>query len=172
MILGMTPLTFIHVLISLIAIVTGFVVLYGLLNNKRLEAWTTIFLATTVATSVTGFFFPFEKFLPSHAFGILSLLILPIAYYARYGQRLVGRWRWVYIVTAMLALYLNVFVLIVQAFLKVQAFHVLAPTQQEPPFLIAQLVNLVAFVALTIPAVKRFHPTVSITSNSGEIRPV
>ncbi|MBL8823197.1 MAG: hypothetical protein JNJ77_11460 [Planctomycetia bacterium] len=170
MIIGMNPLTFIHVVISLVAIATGFVALYGLLNNKRLETWTTIFLATTVATSVTGFLFPFVKFLPSHAFGISSLLILPVAYYARYVQRLVGRWRWVYIISAMLALYLNVFVLIVQAFLKIQVLHDLAPTQQEPPFLIAQLANLVIFMTLTILAIKRFQPVQVVPGNTGEIR--
>ncbi len=171
MILGMTPLTFIHVLLSLIGIGAGFVVLYGLLTRKRVERWTTIFLATTVATSVTGFFFPFERFLPSHAFGILSLLILPLAYYARYGHQLTGHWRWVYIVSAMTTLYLNLFVLIVQAFLKVPALKELAPTQSEPPFFAAQGLNFLLFVGLTSLAVIRFRTEPKNTiSNAGVIK--
>lgn len=157
MIFETTTLTIVHVVISLVAIATGFIVLYGLLNSKRFELWTTVFLATTVATSATGFLFPFEKFLPSHAFGILSLLLLPVAYYALYGRKLVGRWRWIYIVTAMLALYLNVFVLVVQAFLKITPLHDLAPTQTEPPFAITQLVVLLLCIYLTCRAVVRYR---------------
>jgi len=156
MILGITTLTFAHVLLSLIGIFAGFFVVLGLLTAKRLDGWTALFLVSTVATSVTGFMFPFHKFLPSHAFGILSLIVLPIAMFARYGRHLAGGWRRTYAITAMIALYLNVFVLIAQLFMKVPALKAVAPTQSEPPFKITQLVVLVLFVALTIAAAKKF----------------
>src|SRR6267378_2079732 len=112
MIFGMTTFTFVHVLLSLIGIFSGFVVVFGLLVAKRLDGWTTLFLASTVLTSVTGFLFPFHGFLPSHGVGILSLLALAIAIFARYGRHLIGLWRRTYAitVTAVIALYLNVFV--------------------------------------------------------------
>jgi hypothetical protein len=148
----MTTFTLIHVAISLVAIASGFVVLFGLLTGKRLNRWTALFLATTAATSITGFFFPFHGFTPAIAVGILSLLLLPLAIYARYPRHLAGRLRLTYVGTAMFALYLNVFVLIVQSFLKIPALKALAPTQSEPPFAITQLVVLLAFIALTITA--------------------
>jgi len=157
MFFDMTPLTFVHVVLSLVGIAAGFVVLIGLLTSKRLDGWTSLFLVTTVATSATGFLFPFERFLPSHAIGILSLLVLAAAIVARYPRRLVGIWRPIYVITAMIALYFNVFVLVVQAFLKVPALKALAPTQSEPPFLVAQLVVLVLFIALGIAATIRFR---------------
>jgi hypothetical protein len=159
MILGMSnsTFTFVHVLLSLVGIGSGFVVLYGLLTRKRLDGWTGLFLATTVATSATGFGFPFDHLLPSHKVGILSLVILAVVIPARYVFHLVGAWRRIYVVGAVLALYLNVFVAVVQAFLKVPALNALAPTQQEPPFLVAQLVVLLVFVGLTILATRRFH---------------
>ena len=153
MILGIT--TFVHVALSLIGILSGFVVAYGLLSAKRLDGWTVVFLATTVLTSVTGFFFPFHKFLPSHAVGILSLLVLVIALYARYGGKLAGGWRRIYAITAMVALYLNVFVLVAQLFMKVPALQALAPTQSEPPFLVAQATVLLLFVVLSVLATIR-----------------
>jgi hypothetical protein len=153
----METYTLVHVVISLVALGSGFIVLFGLLTAKPLDGWTAFFLATTVATSVTGFGFPFEHFLPSHAVGILSLLVLALAIVARYPMRLAGRWRSVYVVSALVALYFNVFVAIVQSFLKVPALKALAPTQSEPPFLIAQLVALSVFAALTILAVIRFR---------------
>src|SRR6266480_5915867 len=136
MILGMTTSTYtlIHVLISLVGIVSGLVVVFGLLGGKRLDGWTALFLATTVATSVTGFGFPFDHLLPSHKVGIVSLLVLPVAIAARYGFHLAGAWRRIYVITAAVALYLNVFVLVVQLFLKVPALKAIAPTQKEPPF--------------------------------------
>jgi hypothetical protein len=158
MIYGMSTYTFVHVLISLVAIVSGIVVMLGLLAARRLDGWTALFLLMTVATSVTGFGFPFVRLLPSHIFGIISLVVLAIAIPARYTFRLAGAWRWGYVVTAMIALYLNVFVLIFQTFLKVPAVHALAPTQAEPPFLITQLTALALFIVLTIVAVIRFHP--------------
>ena len=160
MILGMTTSTYtlVHVAISLGGICSGFVVLFGLLAAKRLDAWTALFLATTVLTSVTGFGFPFDHLLPSHKVGIISLVMLAVAILARYVFHLVGAWRWIYVVGAVIALYLNIFVLIVQLFEKVPALKALAPTQSEAPFLVAQLVVMALFVLFAILAVKRFHP--------------
>ncbi len=159
MILGMSTstFTFVHVLLSLVGIGSGLIVLFGLLTGKRLDGWTAIFLATTVLTSVTGFLFPFEHLLPSHKVGTISLVLLAVAMVARYARHLAGAWRRIYVVSAVIALYLNVFVAIVQAFLKVPALKALAPTQSEPPFLVAQLTVLVLFLVLTILAAKRFQ---------------
>jgi hypothetical protein len=150
--------TIIHTLISLVGIFTGFVVLLGLLAGKRLDGWTKWFLITTVLTSVTGFGFPVHHFMPSHGVGIISLLVLAVAIYARCRRKLAGAWRWIYVVGAMIALYLNVFVGIVQAFEKVPALKAMAPTQTEPPFKLTQLVVLALFVVLTVIAAIRFHP--------------
>jgi hypothetical protein len=150
--------TAVHVVISLIGIVSGLVVLAGLLTSSRLEHATQVFLSTTVLTNLTGFGFPFDHLLPSHIVALLSLVILAVAIYARYGGKLAGPWRWTYAVTAVLALYFNVFVLVVQSFRRVPALRELAPTQSEPPFAIAQLAVLVIFVALTVAAAVRFHP--------------
>jgi hypothetical protein len=156
----MTTLTLVHVAISLIGIGSGFVVLLGFLAARRLDGWTALFLASTVATSVTGFlFFPFHHFLPSHAVGIISLLVLVVAIYARYPRRLAGAWRSIYVVAAAIALYLNVFVGIVQAFEKKAALKAMAPTQSEPPFVITQLVIMALFIVLTVIAIKRFRNT-------------
>jgi len=157
--MSLAVFTLLHVLISLVGIASGLVVMRGLLSSQRLDGMTALFLATTVATSATGFGFPFERLLPSHVVGIISLVILAVAIVARYAFALAGAWRWIYVVTASAALYLNVFVLVVQSFLKVPALHALAPTQGKPPFAIAQLVVLVVFAGLTIGAVRRFHPT-------------
>jgi hypothetical protein len=159
MILGMTTSTFtlVHVIISLVGIGSGFIVTFGLLTGKRLDGWTALFLATTVATSVTGFFFPFDHLLPSHRVGIISLVVLAVAILARYGLHLAGAWRRIYAVSAMIALYLNVFVGVVQAFEKVPALKAMAPTQTEPPFLVAQIAVLVIFAGLTILAAVRFR---------------
>jgi hypothetical protein len=155
--LPLLTLTIGHVLISLLAIASGFVVARGFLRSKRDDVWTAIFLVMTAATSVTGFFFPAEKLLPSHVLGILSLVLLPIALVARYRRRLLGSWRWVFVITSMVLLYLNVFVLIVQLFLKVPALAALAPTQSELPFVAAQLATLSLFIGLTTLAVRRFR---------------
>jgi len=154
----METFTKVHVVISLIAIFAGFVVTYGLLKAKQLDGWTALFLLMTLLTSVTGFFFPFHGFTPAIGVGIVSLAVLAIAIFARYGRKLDRAWRWIYVVTAMLALYLNVFVLIVQLFQKVPVLKSLAPTQAEPPFQIAQLGALMIFVVLTIFAAIRFRP--------------
>jgi hypothetical protein len=132
------------------------VILVGLLGGKPLETWTVIFLATTVATSVTGFGFPFDHLLPSHEVGIISLLVLAVAIVARYVFHLDGAWRRVYVVGAVIALYLNIFVLIVQSFQKVPALKAMAPTETEPPFVIAQGAVLLVFVLLGIFSAKRF----------------
>lgn len=149
-------LTITHVAISLLGIASGFVVAWGMLNGAPMPEWTVFFFATTIATSATGFFFPFQKFLPSHLFGIISLVVLPLAAYARYGGDLAGGWRWIYVSGALFAQYLNVFVLVVQLFQKVTVLKPLAPTQKEPPFLLAQLVLLVAFAALGYFALQHF----------------
>lgn len=148
-------LTIVHVAISLGGIVAGLFVLIGLLSGTPHERWTAPFLATTVATSVTGFFFPVSRFLPSHGAGIISLLVLAVAIYARYSRRLAGRWGKVYAVTAITALYLNVFVAVVQSFLKIPALTALAPTQTEPPFKITQAAVLLLFVAFAVIAAFR-----------------
>jgi hypothetical protein len=157
MIFDIKTFTIIHVVISLIGIASGFVVMYGLLAGKRLNGWTALFLASTVATSLTGFGFPFDHLLPSHKVGIISLFVLALAILARYVLHLAGRWRWVYVVSAVIALYLNVFVGIVQSFQKVPALKALAPTQSETPFLLTQLFVLALFVALAIVAAIRFR---------------
>src|SRR5277367_4708253 len=159
MILGMSlsTFTFLHVVISLVGIASGLIVVYGFIAGKRLDNWTAFFLLTTVLTSATGFLFPFKHLLPSHIVGGLSLLVLAVAIVARYSRHLEGGWRRIYVVCAMVALYLNCFVLVVQMFLKLLALHALAPKGNEPPFLIAQLALLAIFVGLTIVAARRFH---------------
>jgi hypothetical protein len=148
----------IHVALSLIGIVSGLVVLYGLLTGQALGGWTALFLATTILTSVTGFPLAPFGFDPPRAVGTLSLILLAIAVGAYYLFHLAGFWRWVYVVTAMAALWLNCFVLVFQGFLKVQVLHDLAPTQSEPPFLLAQGGVLILFVVLAFFALRKFHP--------------
>ena len=169
MILGMSAATFtlLHVLISLVGIGSGFVVLYGLLTAKRFDGWTAVFLATTALTSISGFGFPFDHLLPSHKIGILSLLVLAAVIPARYVFHMERSWRLVYVIGSALALYFNTFVLIVQSFMKVPALKALAPTQQEPPFLVAQLVVLIAFIVLTTLAVRKFHLGTAHAAASG-----
>jgi hypothetical protein len=160
MVFGMSVATYtlIHVIISLVGIVSGLIVLFAMFGGKRLDGMTAIFLVTTVLTSVTGFGFPFEHLLPAHIVGMISLVVLAIAILARYSLDLAGKWRATYVITAVMALYLNVFVLVVQSFLKVPALHAMAPKGNEPPFAIVQGVLLVLFIVLGILAVKRFHP--------------
>ena len=155
--MSLSTFTLLHVIISLAGLGTGFIVVFGLLNGKRLDGWTAIFLTTTVLTSVTGFLFPFEGQKPSYILAAMSLLVLAIAVWARYGAHLAGSARWIYVVSAAVALYFNCFVAVVQAFLKIPALHALAPTGSEPPFLIAQCLVLAIFVWLTWRAAKRFH---------------
>ena len=160
MILGVSEhaFTVVHAVISLVGIVSGSVVLAGMFRSRRLAAWAVLFLATTVLTSVTGFFFPRDRILPSHIVGGLSLVVLLVVILALYAYQLAGVWRWIYVAGALLALYLNVFVLIVQAFLKAPFLNALAPTQSEPPFLIAQIAVILVFVVLGRVAVRSFRP--------------
>ena len=148
----------IHVILSLVGIASGIIALCGLLAGRLLGGWTALFLATTVLTSVTGFPLPPFGFDPPRAVGTLSLVLLAVAILALYAFRLAGAWRWIYVATAMAALYLNSFVGVVQSFQKLSFLQPLAPTQSEPPFVVAQVVVLVAFVALGIVAARRFHP--------------
>jgi hypothetical protein len=159
MMLGMSLSTFtlVHVVISLVGIGSGLIVVFGLIGGKRLDGWTALFLVTTVLTSVTGFGFPFDHLLPSDKVGIISLVVLALAILARYAFHLADAWRGIYMVGAVIALYLNVFVLVVQSFEKVRALKAMAPTQSEPPFLVAQVVAMALFVVLAIFAVKRFR---------------
>ena len=160
MILGMATSTYtlIHVVISLIGIGSGIVVLWGMIRSKPLDGITAIFLTFTVLTSLTGFGFPFTHVTPGIIVGVISMVILALAIAARYGFRLAGAWRLIYVVTASMALYLNVFVLVVQSFEKVPALHALAPMQSEPPFVAAQLFVLVLFIILTLFAGRKFRP--------------
>jgi len=159
MILGVSTSTFtlVHVLISLIGIGSGLIALYGLLNGKLLAGWTPLFLVSTILTSVTGFLFPVEHLLPSHKVGIISLVVLAIAIAALYLFHLAGKWRAIYVISALMALYLNCFVAVVQSFLKIPALHAMAPIGNEPPFLVAQTIVLLIFIALGIFATKRFR---------------
>jgi hypothetical protein len=165
MILGMSLATFVlvHVVISLIAIVAGLIVMFGMLGSKSQPGLTAIFLLFTILTSATGFVIPpflFEKLLPSHLFGIISLILLAIACIALYGMKLAGAWRWIYVLAALVSLYLNVFVLVVQSFLKIPALTALAPGNPPagPIFAVAQGIVLVFFVVMIIGVWRRFRP--------------
>lgn len=160
MILGMSIPTFtlVHTVLSLIGILAGVVVLFGMFGSNRLPGWTAVFLAATVLTCMTGFLFPRDHILPSHIVGIITLVVLVIAIVALYVYHLVGSWRWIYVASAVVALYLNVFVAVVQAFLKVPFVNALAPTQSEPPFAIAHAIVLLIFIALGVAAVRSFRP--------------
>jgi hypothetical protein len=168
MILGMSisMFTTVHTIISLIAIVAGLIVLFGMLRGTNSAAWTGLFLVTTVLTSVTGFMFPRTAVTPAQIVGGLSLVVLVLAILALYLFHLKGAWRWIYVVTAISALYLNVFVLVVQSFQKLSFLHPLAPTQSEPPFLIAQTLVLVLFIVAGFLGIRRFHPTVQAMPHS------
>ena len=148
----------IHVASSLIGIAAGFVVLCGLLTAKRLAGWTMLFLTTTVATSLSGYALPAKHLMPSHIVGAISLVVLAVAIFARYGRHMIGGWRLAYVVSAIVALYLNVFVGVVQSFLKVPTLRELAPTQSEPPFVITQVIVMALFVVLAILAARKFRP--------------
>lgn len=162
MILGMSLATFtlVHVIISLVAIVAGLVVMFGMLGSRRPGGLTAIFLLLTILTSATGFLFPFTQLLPSHLVGILSLVLLLIACIALYAMKLGGPWRWIYALTALLSLYFNVFVLVIQGFLKIPALTAIAPGNPPsgPVFAVVQGVVLVFFVLMIIGAIRRFRP--------------
>jgi hypothetical protein len=159
----MTALVLIHVVISLIAFVAGLLVMFRMLGSDRAASLTAIFLLTTILTSATGFLIPpflQDKFLPSHAIGILSLVLLAVACFALYGQNLFGKWRWIYVVTALVSLYFNTFVLVIQSFLKIPALSALAPGNPPagPVFGAAQLIVLAFFAFMTSRAVRQFRP--------------
>lgn len=159
MVLGMSlqSFTLVHVVISLIGIVSGLLVIYGFLRAKPMPSGTVIFLTSTILTSLTGFLFPFEKVLPSHILGILSLVFLAGALIGRYAMHMAGAGRPLYVICAVIAEYFNVFVLVVQSFMKVPALHALAPTQKEPPFAGTQLAVLALFIALGVFSVRNFR---------------
>src|SRR5206468_7545633 len=171
MILGMSvaTFTFIHVVLSLIGIAAGIVVVIEMLGSKKSDAWATLFLVTTVLTSVTGFFFPRDQLLPSHIVGIISLIVLAVAIAALRVYRLAGRWRGIYVVTATIALYLNVFVAVVQGFLKIPFLTALAPTQHEPPFAIVQGLVLLLFIGVCVFAFRSFRPQAPALAVSGSV---
>jgi hypothetical protein len=158
MFLGLSTFTWVHTLLSLVGIVSGLVVAKGLLSSRRLDGWTALFIVSAVATSVTGFFLPADHFGPSHWVGVISLVVLAFAILARYVLHLAGVWRWIYAVGAVLALYFLNFVGVAQLFAKVPALHVLAPTQSEPPFAVAEGVVLMLFLVLTVAAAIKFRP--------------
>ena len=162
MVLGMSLATFtlLHVIISLIAIVAGLIVMYGLLGSNRMPGLTGVFLLFTILTNATGFLFPFEGFKPSYAIAILSLVLLAIACIALYGMKLAGAWRWIYLVTAMLSLYFNVFVLVIQSFLKIPALTALAPGNPPsgPVFAAVQGIVLLFFIFVIVRLVRRYRP--------------
>lgn len=161
MILGMSTAAFtvLHVIISLIGILSGIVVVLGMLSGRGYALWTQVFLITTVATSATGFLFHSTSFGPPHIVGVISLIVLAVAIFALYARHLAGSWRWIYIVCAVLALYLNAFVGVVQAFQKIPSLHALAPTGSEAPFLAVQLLVMALFIAFGVMAVRRYHPS-------------
>jgi len=150
--------TIIHTLISLVAIFTGIFVVFGKLAVSRLDGWTKWFLITAVATTVTGFFFPLHGFTPAIGLGIISLPFLALTIFARYPKQLVGAWRWIYVIGAVICLYFNLFVAVVQSFEKIPALRAIAPTQIEPPFKLTQLIVLVFSILLAMVAVIRFRP--------------
>ena len=166
MVFGMSLATFtmVHVIISLIAIVSGIIVMFAMLGSNRMPGLTAIFLLSTILTSATGFGFPFTQLLPSHMIGIISLVLLAIACIALYAMQLAGPWRWIYVMTALVSLYLNVFVLVIQGFLKIPALHALAPSvpPSEPPFAVIQGLVLLFFVIVIVGASRRFRPTTAL----------
>jgi hypothetical protein len=157
--LSLSAFTTLHVIISLVGIVSGLAVVIGMLMSERPGGITALFLLTTVLTSATGFLFPADKLLPSHIVGIISLVVLAIALLALYAFHLAGAWRWIYVVTALLALWFNCFVGVAQSFQKVAVLHPLAPNGNEPPFVIAQVALMAIFIVIGVFAVRRFQPT-------------
>jgi hypothetical protein len=161
--MSLSTFVLVHVIISLIAIVAGIIVMFGMLKSTRPGGLTAIFLLLTILTNATGFLIPplvSDKLLPSHIIGALSLVLLLIACIALYAMKLSGAWRWIYAVTALLALYFNCFVLVIQSFLKIPALTAIAPGNPPagPVFAVAQGVVLVFFVLMIIGAVRRFRP--------------
>jgi hypothetical protein len=164
MILGMSigAFTLLHVIITLIAIGSGLIVVGGMFASHKLPGTTALFLSTTALTSLTGFLFPIKSFTPALGVGIVACVIFAAALFALYKERLAGQWRWIYVITAIVSLYLNVFVLIAQSFMKVPALKALAPTGSEPPFAIAQGATLATFIVITLIAVANFRPVTAV----------
>ena len=164
MILGMSvgAFTLLHVIITLVAIGSGLIVVGGMFASNKLPGTTAMFLLTTALTSVTGFLFPIHGFTPALGVGILACVILAVALFALYKEHLAGAWRWVYVIAAIASLYLNVFVLVAQSFMKVSALNVLAPTQSEPPFAITQAAVLAIFILITLIAAVKFRPFATV----------
>jgi len=158
--LSLSAFTALHVVVSLIAIAAGLIVMFGMLGSHGMPALTGLFLLFTILTSVTGLMFPFEKLLPSHILSIISLVLLLIACITRYGVGLTGASRWIYVLTALASLYINVFVLLIQSFLKIPALAAVAPGNPPsgPVFAVVQGIVLVFFVIMIIGAVRRFRP--------------
>jgi len=158
--LSLHAVTILHVVISLVAIVAGLVVLFGMFKSQSMPGLTALFLITTILTNATGFMFPFKELLPSYIIAVLSLVLLAVACYALYSAKLSGVWRAIYVITAVASLYFNVFVLVIQSFLKIEPLHALAPGVPPggPIFGVVQLIVLVLFVLAGIRAVRRFHP--------------
>ena len=159
---GLTAFTLFHTALSLVQLVSGIVVVIELMGSRSSGPWLLVYLVSAIATSVTGFLFPVDKFLPSHAFGIISLVLLLLVILARYTFHLAGAWRWIYVVGLVITVYLDAFVAVVQVFLKIPALHALAPAGSEPPFAIAQGVLLVIFVGLGIAAARNFRRETAI----------
>ena len=157
--------TIVHTLISLVAIFTGILVLFGMIAGKRLDGWTKWFLTTAVLTTVTGFFFPFHGFTPAIGLGIISLPFLAITILARCSRHLAGAWRWIYVIGAVMCLYFNLFVLVVQLFEKVPVLYAPAPTQTESPFKLTQLGVLAISAVLALIAVIRFRPEARLATS-------
>jgi hypothetical protein len=164
MILGMSigAFTLLHVIITLVAIGSGLIVVGGMFASHRLPVTTALFLLTTALTSVTGFLFPIHGFTPALGVGIVGSVILVVALFALYKEHLVGAWRWIYVITAVASLYLNVFVLVVQSFVKISALNALAPTQSEPPFAVTQVIVLAIFILIALIAVIKFRPGTTV----------
>jgi|SRR6476661_3551242 hypothetical protein len=164
MILGMSvgAFTLLHVIITLVAIGSGLMAVGGMFASHKLPGTTALFLFTTALTSLTGFLFPIHGFTPALGVGIVACVILAVALFALYKERLVGAWRWIYVVTAIISLYLNVFVLVAQSFMKVSALNAFAPTQSEPPFAITQGIVLVIFIVICLIAIANFRPVTAV----------
>ena len=160
MVLGISleTLTFIHVVISLVGIMTGFIVVGLMLQSAPIAGWNAFFLISTILTSVTGYFFPIKGLTPGHMVGAISLVTLAVALHAIYVKKLAGRWRVVYVGTAIFALYLNVFVGVVQSFQKFTYLNRFAPTGSEPPFAATQLLVLILFIIAGIAVMRRYLP--------------
>lgn len=159
----LVALTLVHTLISLVGILTGFVVLAAMLDDRHPRGWVRWFLVTTILTSATGYLFPVTKVMPSHIVGAISLAVLIPATYALYSRQLAGGWRKVYVIGSVVGLYFNTFVLVAQGFAKVPVLKAAAPTQSEPPFAIAQLIVMIAFIVFGYRAVKKFRGLPGLT---------